>query len=654
MKRYLTKSRFILGHGCPTKLFYTGKTEYVNSRQTDDFLKGLAEGGMIVGELAKLYFPEGRNVSSLDDAEALEETNQLLLQDNVVIFEAAVTYANLFFRIDVLVKTGNELQLIEVKAKSIDGNDDDPFRSTRGDVLSNWKDYLLDVAFQRYVLRQALPEFTVTSWLMCVDKTQECTVDGLHRLFKIESDGSRTSCVFVGDDAEGSICREILKTRSVDGHIDELCSDDFGGRNFPQYIHWLADNYEQDTKTPPEIGVHCRNCEFRCTPGQRDDDLRDGFRECWSEVLGWSDADFDRPTVFDLYDFRRAQDFIDQRRIALDDLSEEDLNVRSDSKPGLHPSEMQRVRLNYLETGRNESFVDTEGLEEAKRNWIFPLHFIDFETAAPPVPIHRGLKPYQSLAFQFSHHTLHEDGSISHTGEYLNTVLGAFPNFDFLRNLMSSLDGDNGTIFRYAAHENTILNHIIEQLDEFGRDESDYQELRNFACSISRPTSSQPNPWTPGDREMVDLRELVARHYYHPRMKGSQSIKYVLPAVLTDSAFLRDKYSKPIYGYEVDSHSSRNFPAQIWIQFEGNTVIDPYKLLPAVFDDVDKKTWDDLWAGEDIRGGGAAMAAYLRLQQDGLPRGFRDKVEKGLLRYCELDTLAMVMIVESWQYHTLL
>jgi len=313
---------------------------------------------------------------------------------------------------------------------------------------------------------------------------------------------------------------------------------------------------------------------------------------------------------------------------------------------------MQWVRFNYLKTGRNESFVDTEGLEEAKQNWIFPLHFIDFETAAPPVPIHRGLRPYQSLAFQFSHHTLHEDGSISHKGEYLNAVPGAFPNFDFLRNLMSSLDGDNGTIFRYAAHENTILNHIIEQLDEFGRDESDYEELRNFACSISNPTKSQPNPWTPGDREMVDLRELVARHYYHPRMKGSQSIKYVLPAVLTESAFLRDKYSKPIYGYKVDSRSSRNFPAQTWIQFEGDTIIDPYQLLPAVFDDIDKKTWDDLWAGEEIRGGGAAMAAYLRLQQDGLPKEYRDNVEKGLLRYCELDTLAMVMIVESWLNHT--
>jgi hypothetical protein len=648
MKRYLTKSRFILGHGCPTKLFYTGKPGYANSQEEDELLQSLAEGGLMVGELAKLYFPGGKNVATLHYAEALEETLQLLSRDNVVIFEAAVAFKNLFCRIDVLVKMGNELQLIEVKAKSIDGNDEDPFRGARGDILSTWKDYLLDIGFQRYVCRQAFPGFNLTSWLMCVDKSQECTVDGLHRLFRIERAGSRISCTVDDNVPEGAICHAILTRRKVDRHIDELCSSDFDGRDFGQYVHWLADNYNRDTRIPPKIGVHCRDCEFRCTPELNAEGLQDGFRECWAEALGWSTSDFDRPTVFDLYDFRRAQEFIDQRRIALEDLSEDDLDAGSDLDPGLHPKEMQRVRLNFLKSNRSDSFVDTVGLAEVMRHWRFPLHFIDFETASPPVPLHRGLKPYQSLAFQFSHHTLYEDGRIFHTGEYLNSKPGAFPNFDFLRNLMSSFNGDDGTIFRYAAHENTILNHIVEQLDQFGRDERDYEDLRTFACSISRPTQSQPIPWTPGTRDMVDLRQIVARHYYHPRMKGSQSIKDVLPAVLTGSRFLRDKYSRPSYGYEVDAGSSRNFPSQTWIHFKGDTVVDPYDLLPAVFDDVDKKTWDKLWANEEIRGGGAAMAAYLRLQKEGLPDRYRRKIEQGLLKYCELDTLAMVMIVESW------
>ena len=81
--RYLTKSRFTLANECPTKLFYTRKHEYANSKNDDDFLKALAESGIVVGELAKCYYPEGHDVKPLDYEAALAETNQLLENDNV-------------------------------------------------------------------------------------------------------------------------------------------------------------------------------------------------------------------------------------------------------------------------------------------------------------------------------------------------------------------------------------------------------------------------------------------------------------------------------------------------------------------------------------------------------------------------------------------
>lgn len=55
--RYLTKSRFKLALECPTKLFYTGKSEYANQKIDDPFLLALAKGGFQVGALAKRYFP---------------------------------------------------------------------------------------------------------------------------------------------------------------------------------------------------------------------------------------------------------------------------------------------------------------------------------------------------------------------------------------------------------------------------------------------------------------------------------------------------------------------------------------------------------------------------------------------------------------------
>ncbi len=170
--------------------------------------------------------------------------------------------------------------------------------------------------------------------------------------------------------------------------------------------------------------------------------------------------------------------------------------------------------------------------------WNHPLHFIDFESVAPAVTVHFGLRPYQNIAFQFSHHKIDEYGQVCHATDYLDTTPGKFPNFDFLRKLKNALENDNGTIFRYADHENTILNHLIDQLDSFGREEDDNEDLRQFAQSITRSTGGNPSPWV-GERNMVDLRRLVARHYFHPLMKGSRSIKYVLPAALTTLIFLR-------------------------------------------------------------------------------------------------------------------
>ncbi len=41
--------------------------------------------------------------------------------------------------------------------------------------------------------------------------------------------------------------------------------------------------------------------------------------------------------------------------------------------------------------------------------------------------------------------------------------------------------------------------------------------------------------------------------------------------------------------------------------------------------------------------------AYARLQFEDLDHLKRVQIEKALLRYCELDTFAMVMIVEAWR-----
>ncbi len=147
---------------------------------------------------------------------------------------------------------------------------------------------------------------------------------------------------------------------------------------------------------------------------------------------------------------------------------------------------------------------------------------------------------------------------------------------------------------------------------------------------------------------MVDLLELVKRYHYDPATNGSNSLKFVLPATLNSSTHLQEKYSQPIYGGAGEIHS-KNFRDQIWIQYDASgRVIDPYKLLPMMFTDESESDYAAVMEMDKIKDGGAAMTAYSKLQFEDIPRDARNQMESALLKYCELDTLAMVMIYEAW------
>lgn len=85
----------------------------------------------------------------------------------------------------ILVKKGNRVDLVEVKAKSYDPVEDGNSVGARGGIMSEWKPYLLDAAFQKYVVAQAFPQWTLHASLMLADKTVLCPTNGLNQKFKI-------------------------------------------------------------------------------------------------------------------------------------------------------------------------------------------------------------------------------------------------------------------------------------------------------------------------------------------------------------------------------------------------------------------------------------------------------------------------------------
>ena len=654
--KYLTKSRFKLAIECPTKLFYTGKKEYANNSLDNPFLEALAEGGFQVGELAKYYYPGGYSIHTLDYQEALEQTNQLLEQDNVIIYEAAIKHKNLFIRVDVLVKKDNFIKLIEVKSKSIKDHSNSQFFTTKDGVdtgiYAQWKPYLYDVAFQRYVVISAFPNFEINCFLLLTDKTAKASTDGINQKFQIIEDKNRRKGIKVSSSLnEKDLSVKLLYEISVDDACNLLIETEkqlfiLGQLGFVKFIDKCSENYKNNRKLKTQFKSKCKSCEFNATPEDLDKGLLSGFRECGKDNLGWSDEETGMDTVLDIWNLRSKENLIAEGKIKFSDLTEEDINpIKSNGKAKKIWGWRQWLQVEKSQNADCSIFLNKTELKNEMAQWIFPLHFIDFETSKVAIPFNQGRNPYEGVAFQFSHHVVHENGVIEHKGEFLNTEPGIFPNYDFLRHLQSELGQDDGTIFRYADHENTYLNEMYKQIKLDTRPISDRDALFSFIELISHPTSNSLYQWPTGKRDMIDLLDLVKKYYYNPQTKGSNSLKDILPSTINSSEFLKQKYSQPIYGSA--EIPSLNFKNHQWINIEGGLSSNPYEKLSELFDGASSINIKE--SDESIKDGGAAMTAYAKLQFEEISSNERDKLKNNLLRYCELDTLAMVMIYEAWK-----
>ena len=648
MKR-LTKSRFKIGLDCPTKLYYSNIPAYVDNRSTDSFLAALAEGGYQIGELAKCYHPAGIDIKALETEAAVAETRHQLEEDSITLFEPAIEFGNLLIRIDLLVKTRKHFDLYEVKAKSIDpANAGFMMKNDKGPT-SDWEPYLMDIAFQQHVLQSAFPDHTIASHLQLVDKTQAAATDGLNSKFKIvRHNDARFSIEVDPTLSAADLATPLLASINVDDAIEWIKTKaNFGGRNFHEQIEHLDQIVQNGVREQGILGKHCRGCEYSASHEQRAAGQLSGYHECWTSVRQWSEDDFLQPSVFDIWNLRSANRLMAANKLSLDSLSVDDIPLKSSNTPGLSPSERQWMQINKELDQNHSPFLDREGLIEQMQRWTYPLHFIDFETTAPAIPFTRGMKPYETVAFQFSHHILHENGQVEHAGEFLEATPGVLPNLSFLRALKSELEQDNGTIFRFHNHENTVLVGLAEQLRSYPLTSSDEtEELLTFIRSLTHYQGA--DPWT-GQRDMVDLHKLNLFYFYHPLTGGSNSLKALLPAMLQTSAFLQDKYGNAIYG-AVDGIPSLNFSDKQWVVYKDGIVQDPYACLPPLFansGDLSDSYYYSV-AGKIIDGG-AAMTAYAHLQHVDMQPEERQAITQGLLRYCELDTLAMVMVIEGWR-----
>jgi len=199
-----------------------------------------------------------------------------------------------------------------------------------------------------------------------------------------------------------------------------------------------------------------------------------------------------------------------------------------------------------------------------------PRSYLDFETIGFAVPRWAGTRPYQQVPFQWAcvieHKREHASGDAtsgrSEQREFLD-LSGADPSRRCAEALVRELPREGAVIAYNAQFERGVIERLASLYPDLAK------PLRSLAARL------------------FDLLPLVRAHYYHPDMRGSRSIKAVLPTI----------------GAGLD-HAELG----------------------------------------EVQDGTGAQEAYLEAVSEGTGEERKKELEEGLRRYCGMDVRAMVAL----------
>lgn len=226
-------------------------------------------------------------------------------------------------------------------------------------------------------------------------------------------------------------------------------------------------------------------------------------------------------------------------------------------------TETQRSQVQIAQNGKTE--IETDLIRSDLQGLEYPLHFIDYESFNPAIPMYNGYKPYDQMPFQWSLYILREPNTELEHYEHIE-MNKCDPIPTFISDLQKVIDSRGSIIVwnkTFEGGQNKRMGEI-------------HPSIANFCENMNN--------------RMYDLMDIFRKQWYaHPSFKGSFSLKNVLPI-----------------------------------------------LVPTL-------TYGDL----EIAEGATAMAQWEKaVYGDGQDA---DKIKSSLLKYCGLDTLAMVKILEAVQ-----
>lgn len=233
-------------------------------------------------------------------------------------------------------------------------------------------------------------------------------------------------------------------------------------------------------------------------------------------------------------------------------------------RPKLNKNQYRQVETAFYHLPDS---IDRQGILGCISEYTYPLYHLDFETTQFAIPPFDGMRPFQQMPFQYSLH--------------VQSAPGAEPeHYEFL--------GKEGTDPRRALAERLcadIPEDVCVLAYNMGFEKGRIKEMAELFPDLSAHLMSIHD----------NIRDLMIpfqkQYYYSEKLRGSYSIKYVLPAMCPGDPEL------------------------------------------------------DYGALEGVHRGDEASAAFAGLA-DHTPEEIA-AIRKNLLAYCRLDTLAMVKILNK-------
>lgn len=399
------------------------------SKDTPDQMKA----GIRVGEYSKLWaiqkFPDHdvAEVRGFTNVDNVKKTKELLKEENIIIFEATFEYNSFNIRTDILVKTGDEVKIIEVKATS-----------------SPKEVHAYDVFFQKEIIERGNPEYKGWDYsLLILDKTY------IHSVKFSEKEVASRVFVNIDYTTNGTISK-----RNVEGIEYKW--------NHYNNIHWF-NNLDLDREYPSFIEEGGRTTTFTFPLSQFLEsslaiDLRETFDDdlnrikeiqsmdkppvlefedrnnkfMKSDYMTWAlqqsgAYDVEGMSVFDLRGFRfsKKTSLMREGKLDIDNAYVSDISPKpfdSDSYDTHNTDSLINKFLNLDKDSKSipkysaiiqkhfynrNDILEHKGFKEELSIYSgYPIYMYDFETANLAIPEADGTTPYEQVVYQFSIHVI--------------------------------------------------------------------------------------------------------------------------------------------------------------------------------------------------------------------------------------------------------